>query len=86
MNRLRQLFQITQEEVEQSFNRIEQKLKDDKHCMFCVHAVEQPHYEMGYNCGSDVYCTKLHELRLTYPTGDQCLFWELKGDYSKTNL
>ena len=67
-----------QEEDRQRLDNIVQKLKDDKHCRFCVYAEERPRYEMGYDAGADVYCTKINELRLGYATGQQCLFWNLK--------
>lgn len=77
MNKLRQMFE-DDEDSWQRLNRIIQKLKDDKHCSFCINATKYPHYEMGYDAGSDIYCNMLHEWRLDYPTGDQCLFWKEK--------
>ena len=79
MNKLRLMFEETEDD-KQSLNKIIQKLKDDKHCRFCVYAEERPHYEMGYDAGTDIYCTILNELRLSYPTGQQCLFWQMKED------
>lgn len=80
MNSLRRMICPTPEEEEedrQKINKIIQRMKNDKHCSFCVHAEEHPHYEMGYEAGSYTYCTVLNELRLSYPTGEQCVFWQL---------
>ena len=79
MNKLKRLFNPSYEEKkedEQKLNKIIQRLKDDKHCRFCIHSIEKPHYEMQYEAGTDVYCKVWHELRLSYPTGQQCVWWE----------
>lgn len=81
MNKLRRMFFCTPEEEKEDIRFFEgmiQKLKDDKHCKFCIHAEERQHYEMGCEAGTDVYCNVFKELRLDYPTGQQCLFWKMK--------
>ena len=83
MNNLRRLFNPTpkeEEEFRQKLNKIIQRQKDDKHCSFCIHAIEHPHIEMGYESGTDIYCDILEEWRLTYPTGQECPYWEMKGE------
>ena len=83
MNKLRSMFCPTLEEQEEDKRRIEsivQSLKDDKHCSYCVNSVRKPYFEMGHDAGTVTYCNVLNELRLGYPTGDQCLFWKLKED------
>ena len=83
MSRFKRWFNPTPEEEKlnlEQLNNMIQKLKDDKHCSFCVHSTEESHYEMGKYAGTDVYCNVFHKLLLSYPTGDQCLFWQLKEE------
>ena len=87
-NRLREIF--SEREFKKGFKqreqlrKIQEQLICDKHCSFCKNSIEQPHYEMGYEAGTDPYCKILNELRSNYPTGQQCLFWEL--DKRKVNV
>ena len=49
---------------EQNFiRRVKKELVENKHCRTCINAIEVPHYEMGYDAGTDPYCTLLKELK-----------------------
>ena len=72
------MIEPTPEDREQLIKTI-RELKEDKHCSYCVHATNEPHYEHGKYAGTDVYCNILNELRCGYPTGEQCLHWEEKA-------
>lgn len=66
---------------EQNFiNRIKTELVESKHCCTCVNSIEVPHYEMGYDAGTDSYCNILHELKFGC-NGQQCLWYEVKEGY-----
>ena len=75
-NKLREIFSSSLEHDEQ-YKRIVQELIDNKSCCLCANANDEPHYEMGYNAGTDPYCTIFNELRI-YENGQQCLFWKLR--------
>lgn len=80
-NKLRDIFDPDSEYNKQMAERMKQfecQMKDDKHCSYCANSHEEPHYEMGYYGGTDTYCDIYHKLMLSYPTGQECLFWKLK--------
>jgi len=80
MNKLRAMFYDTPE-FEQKIKKIRQQLIDDKHCSYCVNSTQEPYSEMGHDAGTVTYCNILNELRVGYPTGQQCLFWQMReGD------
>lgn len=82
-NKLLDIFDPNSEYNKQIDNKIKQfkcKMKEDKHCSYCVNSHEEPHYEMGYYGGTDTYCDIYHKLMLSYPTGQECLFWRLKNN------
>ena len=80
-NRLRDMFDPEHERrMELQLKEIKQHLIDKHHCRFCVHSVERPHYEMGYDAGTDVYCMLDGRNKLICGVlEDPCLFWEYDG-------
>lgn len=80
MNKLREMFKESSK-VDEQIRKIKQQLRDDKHCMFCVHSHQESHYEMGYDAGEDTYCDFYKRLMLYLDdNGQQCLFWEERYD------
>ena len=83
MNKLRRIFNPTLEEEEEDIQKLKsiaQQLVDDRCCSMCKNSIPEPHYEGGYDAGSDPYCPIRKELILEYGYGQQCLWWELKKD------
>ena len=82
-NRLRDILNPDSEynkQLKEQLHKIQLKMIEDKHCSYCINSHEVPHIEMGKNAGTDTYCDVFNELRLSYPTGQECLFWRLKND------
>ena len=87
-NRFRDIFNPDSDynkELKEKAEKIKQQLIADKHCSYCANSHEEPHYEMGYYGGTDTYCDVYHKLMLSYPTGQECLFWKLKEDKDNDN-
>lgn len=79
------VFKPDEEDIikEQNFiNRIKTELVESKHCCTCVNSIKVPHYEMGYDAGTDPYCNILNELRYGC-NGQQCLWYEVKEEYKQ---
>lgn len=84
MNKIMRIFcPIPEEEEEDRKNleKLKQELIERKHCLYCIHSYEVPHYEHGKYAGTDTHCSITHELR-SYPedNGQQCLFWEQRSE------
>ena len=84
-NMLKKIFDPDEEDIleEQNFiNKIKRELIEEKHCCTCINAVEVPHYEMGYDAGTDPYCNILNELKYGC-NGQQCLWYKVKEEYKQ---
>ena len=67
-------------QLQERMSNFKKQMIADKHCSYCANSHEVPHIEMGRDAGTDTYCDVFNELRLTYPTGQECLFWRLKDN------
>ena len=82
-NKLRDMFDLNSEynvKMREHLKEIKLEMIADKHCSYCVNSRRVPHIEMGKDGGTDIYCDVFNEMRLTYPTGQECLFWKLRED------
>lgn len=82
MNKLRYLFSDEYAaELKARTKQIQDKMRENKHCRFCTRSIQDIHYEMGCEAGTDTYCTFFKKYRF-YPedNGQQCLFWEERKD------
>ena len=80
-NRLRDVLGLNPEynkKMQEQLRQIKIDLIADKNCSYCANSHEIPHIEMGRDAGTDTYCDVFDELRLSYPTGQECLFWKLR--------
>ena len=80
-NRLRDVLGLNPEynkKMQEQLRQIKIDLIADKHCSYCANSHEVPHIEIGRDAGTDTYCDVFDELRLSYPTGQECLFWKLR--------
>lgn len=82
-NKLRDIFDPDSEynmQMAEQIEQLERQMKEDKHCSYCANSHEVPHIEMCRYTGTDTYCDIYHKLMLSYPTGQECLFWKLKEE------
>lgn len=87
MNKLRSIFNPTEEEKQDRLNRlkkIEEQFIKDKECIVCRYTYTEPHIEMGYDGGVDRYCMFTHQL-VSSCTGELCEHWEVTDDLLKTD-
>lgn len=90
MNKIRDIFEIKvkdtatftiRDEINPTIKFINEaeafkrQMLQDHHCMYCIHAIEQPCWGHGED-GTDVFCQIFNELKLEYDDGMQCIFWE----------
>ena len=76
MNKLQLIFSSSLEEIEKLVQIIDKEIGDRQDCYSCVHATNEPHYEMGKYAGEDTYCNMLCKFCNPYCEDQQCLFWK----------